>query len=59
VKLHLEIPIFPPVTAWDKAKHLSVTEWSQAERERMGEQVQRASLVLQRLVPEVLLVVSK
>jgi hypothetical protein len=59
VKLHLEILIFPPVTAWDQAKHLPVTEWSQQERERMGEQVQHASLVLQRLVPEVLLAVSK
>ena len=59
VKLHLEIPIFPPVTAWDQAKHLLVTEWSQAERERMGEQIQRASHVLQQLVPEVLLAVSQ
>jgi hypothetical protein len=58
VKLHLEILVFPPVTAWDQAKHLPVTEWSQAERERIGEQVQRASDVLQRLVPEVLLAVS-
>ena len=59
VKLHLEIPIFSPVTAWDQAKHLPVTEWSQAERERMGEQIQRASHMLQQLVPEVLLAVSQ
>jgi hypothetical protein len=59
VKLHLEIPILSPVMAWDQAKYLPITEWSQAEQERMGEQIQRASHVLQQLVPEVLLAVSQ
>ena len=37
VKLHLEVPVFPPITAWDQPKHVCVTEWSQPERERLGE----------------------